>query len=82
MLNTQIMTAIDEERAGVMILRAWVEPDHEDRLRVRIIQRVLGEAVGPAVLACTSIDEVCTVIRAWLLDLEGSPEPFQPSAGQ
>ena len=36
------MGAIDEERAGVMILRAWVEPGHEDRLRVRIIQLVSG----------------------------------------
>jgi hypothetical protein len=69
-LNTQIMAAIDEERAGVMILRAWAEPDHEDRLRVRIIQLTQGESVGPVVQACTSIDEVCAAIRAWLLGLE------------
>lgn len=76
------MGAIDEERTGVMILRAWVEPGHEDRLRVRIIQLVQGEAAGSVGRACTSIDEVCAVIRVWLLDLEGRPEPFQPSASQ
>jgi hypothetical protein len=63
---------MDEERAGVMIVRAWVEPGHEDRLRVRIIQLAQGEVPGPVAQACTSIDEVCAVIRAWLLDLEGT----------
>lgn len=58
---------------GVMILRAWVEPDHEEPLRVRIIELGQGEAAGAVVRACASIDDVCAVIRAWLLDLEGRP---------
>jgi hypothetical protein len=63
---------MDEERAGVMVLRAWVEPGCEDRLRVRIIQLAQGEVAGPIARACTSIDDVCAVIRAWLLDLEAT----------
>ena len=53
-------------------MRAWVEPGCEDRLRVRIIQLAQGEVAGPIAQACTSIDDVCAVIRAWLLDLEAT----------
>lgn len=65
------MAAIDEERAGVMILRAWVEPDHEHHLRVRIIQLRQGQTAGAVVRVFASVDDVCAAIRAWLLELEG-----------
>jgi hypothetical protein len=65
------MAAIGEERTSLMILRAWVEPDHEHALRVRIIQPYQGDGGGPVVRAFASVDDVCAAIRAWLLDLEG-----------
>ena len=69
------MGAIDEERAGVMILRAWVEPEHEHRLRVRLIQFRQGGSPAPVVRVFVSADEACAVIRAWLLDVQGCSEP-------
>ncbi len=65
-----------------MILRAWVEPGHENGLRVRILQASHGIAAAPAVRAAASIDDVCAAVRAWLLDLEGHPEPCPPRADQ
>lgn len=64
------MAASDPERTGLIILRAWTEPNHANRLRVRII---LDDAAGAFVQACASVDEACAVIRAWLVALEEDP---------
>ena len=70
------------EQAGLMILRAWVEPGLEHGLRVRIIQAGHGGRRAPVVRAAASGDDVCAVVgRAWLLDLEGRPEPFPRPPG-
>jgi hypothetical protein len=64
----------DGERAGVLVLRAWVEDTRS--LRVRIT-RVVG-CDEPRAAAATSIDGTCAVIRAWLEDLletDGAPDP-------
>ena len=64
----------DGERAGVLVLRAWVEGTRS--LRVRIT-RVVG-CDEPGTAAATSIDGTCAVIRAWLEDLletDGTPDP-------
>lgn len=66
------MAASDLERTGVIILRAWTEPDHANRLRVRIIRLGQDDRAG-AVQACGSVDEACAVIRAWLVALEEGP---------
>jgi hypothetical protein len=51
-----------------MILRAWIEPDHERRLRVRIIR--MGKGHGPPITsAAATPDDVCTAIRFWLEEL-------------
>lgn len=68
------MAASHRERTGLIILRAWTEPDHVNRLRVRVIQVGQGDAAGTVVHACASADEVCAVIRAWLAALEDGPE--------
>ena len=65
------MAAIGEERAGLMILRAWMEPDHEYPLRVRIIRFSQGNGGAPVARAFVSADDACDAIRTWLLDLEG-----------
>lgn len=57
-----------------MILRAWREPDHANRLRVYIIQQGESGAAGAVVRACSSIDETCAVVRAWLVALEEGAE--------
>ena len=68
------MAASDPERTSLIILRAWTEPDHVNRLRVRIIRLGQDDAAGAVEQACASVDEACAVIRAWLMALEGGPE--------
>ncbi len=55
----------DLERDDLMILRAWTEPGHERRLRVRIIR--MGEGHAPPVAsAAMTADDVCAAVRSWL----------------
>ena len=67
------MGVSDPERMGLIILRAWTEPDHVNRLRVRVIRLGQDDGAGTVVQACSSVDEACAVIRAWLVALEESP---------
>jgi hypothetical protein len=70
------MMEIDGERAGVLVLRAWVEDIQS--LRVRIT-RVVG-CEEPRTIFATSIDGTCAVVRAWLEDvLETRGTPGQSS---
>jgi len=62
------MATNDLERADLMILRAWIEPGHERRLRVRIIRMGEGHA-PPVVSAAATPDDVCTAVRLWLEEL-------------
>jgi hypothetical protein len=52
-----------------LVLRAWVELASEHGLRVRVVQVSPGQAERP-VLATTSVDDVCTAVRDWLLSVE------------
>ena len=50
------------------MIRAWLEPDVQPELRVRIV------AVRPGlpeqrILSSTSVDEACEAVRRWLADL-------------
>jgi hypothetical protein len=56
----------DEERTGVLILRAWVEDDHEHPLRVRITRTARDRATEPITCASVTIEEICMVVQAWL----------------
>jgi hypothetical protein len=58
------MGSVDEERAQVMILRAWVEDGH--RLRVRVTQVTQDQAREPVQGAASTIDGVCALVRTWL----------------
>ena len=62
------MATYDLERADLMILRAWIEPGHERRLRVRII-RVGEDQASPVASAAATPDDVCTAVRSWLEEL-------------
>jgi hypothetical protein len=59
---------MNDLRPEVLVLRAWIEPAAEPRLRVRVI------AVRPglpeqSVLSSTSIEDTCDAVRAWLTSL-------------
>jgi hypothetical protein len=55
-----------EDRAGVLILRAWVEDDDEHRLRVRITRTAQDFVTEPITSASVSIEGICMVVRDWL----------------
>jgi hypothetical protein len=71
------MMGSDGERAGVLVLRAWVEDTRS--LRVRITQAVGCEE--PRLAVAMSIDGTCAVIRAWLEDLLETGGPPGPGSG-
>lgn len=54
----------DEEREGVLILRAWVE--NRRRLRVSIT-RAVGK-IEPRAAAAANIEGACAIVRVWLED--------------
>jgi hypothetical protein len=74
------MGTIEEERTGVLVLRAWVETDEEPRLRVRIIRLVQGDAAEPLSAASATIDGVCAIVRCWLEELLYGLEATPPRA--
>lgn len=75
------MSATEEERTEVLVLRAWVESAGERCLRVRITRvtrPIHGATVEPMSTASASVDGVCATVRAWLQELVDGPQPWPP----
>jgi len=66
------MEAAGQQRAAVLVLRAWVEDESPQSLRVRIIRiepdskSATTERVSSA---SATVDGVCATIRVWLEEL-------------
>ncbi|MFI1867240.1 MULTISPECIES: hypothetical protein [Streptomyces] len=58
---------IPSERAGILILRVWVEGGRRDGFRARIIRTVDGGRAAPS--AACAADDVLTAVRAFLDEL-------------
>lgn len=54
------------ERHQLMILRAWVEADGDQSLRVRITTVTDDRPDRPQTTARGTVDDVCALVRAWL----------------
>jgi hypothetical protein len=63
------MGSLDDERAQIMILRAWVEAGSQHRLRIRMTRVTQDCRSEPATSTAATIDHVCAVVRSWLEDL-------------
>jgi hypothetical protein len=64
-------------RSGTLVLHAWTEPGHGGRLRVRMTM-----AFGPRetrVAGATTVDAVCTEVRALLDQICPNPDPRRPA---
>jgi cell division inhibitor SulA len=59
----------EDERTGVLVLRAWVEAEGLPGLRVRISRTIQGSQAEPVSTASATIDGVCVVVRDWLEEL-------------
>jgi hypothetical protein len=75
------MEAAEEERSGVLVLRAWVEGAAAQGLRVRIT-RVTGAVddaiVEPVSSTFATVDDACTMVRVWLQELQQGLQPLPP----
>ncbi|MET0414743.1 MAG: hypothetical protein ABW022_01815 [Actinoplanes sp.] len=60
------------ERTGILILRAWVEEDSAERLRVRITDATSGLEIR--VTTTTAVDGACEAVRAWLETVQRPPD--------
>jgi hypothetical protein len=57
------------EPVGVLVLRAWIEGDHPDGLRVRILKLTdAGSGGEPEQMAAATIEEACSIVSRWLED--------------
>jgi hypothetical protein len=53
-------------RIGVLIVRLWIEPNHETGLRARITQTVDTRVTGQSVAVAASVDDVCAAVKQWV----------------
>ncbi|HVN60293.1 MAG TPA: hypothetical protein VMT59_03460 [Gaiellaceae bacterium] len=58
------MTA-DDGRAGVMIVRIWVERGHEHSLRARLTESSDLDSPEQSTTAASTVDEVVEIVRRW-----------------
>ena len=57
--------ATDPERAGVMIIRIWLELEHEHGLRARLTESRDLASREQMTHAAASVDEIVQLVHAW-----------------
>lgn len=62
------MNSEQPERSAVMVLRLWMEPQHENGLRVRITQTLDTETAEESVAVVATADDICAVVKRWVED--------------
>ena len=63
---------VSEEHTGSMVMRAWLEGGHPDRLRVRIFSSIGSRHATPT--AASSAQAVHAAVEAWLTQLRSRPD--------
>jgi hypothetical protein len=53
-------------RAGLLLVRSWIEPHAQDQLRARITSTLDVRRAGQVTATATSIDAVLVLVREWL----------------
>jgi len=59
------MTAAEADRAGVMIVRIWIEGAHEQGLRARLTESSDLASREQVTRAAASVDEIVDIVRTW-----------------
>lgn len=54
----------------VLIIRAWSEPDHDEGLRVRILEPAGADRAEQHLVTTPSVAAACHAVCAWLAELE------------
>lgn len=60
------MTSRRHGQVGLLVVRAWVEPDGERGLRARITQTLDLAGRDESVTVVSSAEEVLAAVRTWL----------------
>jgi hypothetical protein len=60
------MRGAEEQRTGILIIRAWSEGRHEARLRIRITSTDHVARSNETSTSTDNIDEASATVRAWL----------------
>jgi 5-carboxymethyl-2-hydroxymuconate isomerase len=69
------MSPARPERAGVLVVRVWLEAD-SGQPRARIIARIDIADGRETIRTASSVDEVCALVREWMTEfLAGRPAP-------
>ncbi|HEX9697513.1 MAG TPA: hypothetical protein VGB64_14500 [Actinomycetota bacterium] len=70
------MMPTSPDRTGVLIVRLWIEANHEQGLRARITQTLDSTAGDQSVSAVASADAICAAVQQWVEDFvaPGSPD--------
>jgi len=69
------MSPSPSDSTGVMILRLWIEANHEKGLRARIVQSTGAISTSQSVVVASSNDAVCAIVRQWIEAFEESNSP-------
>jgi hypothetical protein len=55
----------EAEQSGVMIVRIWIEPGHENGLRARLTESNDLASREQTSYAAASVEEIVELVRAW-----------------
>jgi hypothetical protein len=70
------MRTQSSDRTGMLILRLWIEENHETGLRARITQ-TLDTAVERPLAVAASADDICAVVKQWVQDFADASAPHR-----
>lgn len=56
------------DRSGVLIVRLWIEANHQQGLRARITQTLDTMTGEESVAVGASADDICAVVKQWVED--------------
>lgn len=60
------MTTSSSDRTGVLIVRLWIETNHDHGLRARITQTLDSMAAEQSVAVAASAEDICAVVKRWV----------------
>jgi hypothetical protein len=63
------------DRTGVLILRLWIETNHEIGLRARITQTLDSTATEQPLAVAATADDICSIVKKWVQAFEGGDAP-------
>lgn len=63
------------DRTGVLILRLWIETNHETGLRARITQTLDSTATEQPIAIAATADDICSIVKKWVQAFEDSSSP-------